>query len=186
MAMLSDFRAYLNAKEGEDLTRRPDFALEETKGQSLAVRRDAVGRPTHMTMHVMAKLEFAYKVGCDDRLAASFAGIGFTTLTAFLKKHPKYRELTFDWQKDRIVRAKATLARAAAVDPVWAKYVVEMEKPRGKGAFNSDHLPNVGGFDFILGVRKVAQKYEHLEPGTTEEDAEAGAIDAEFTETGGA
>lgn len=194
LRMLSDFSLFL--KHGEksvDDKRKAEMAVEGETRDGRVVR-NSVGQPTVMTTDVMAKLEVAFKCACDDKTAAKFAGIGYTTLTRFFKRHPEYREMTYAWKSDPIVYAWKCLVEAARNNPIWAERLLDRLDRTGRGklgalaAGSQDAVR--AGYDFVQGVRIAAEPYERYRLPYGDEEAAAGvpeggeAIDVESRPAG--
>lgn len=110
----------------EDAIRDADDAKKHGK----VIPRDTIGRPTVMTNETFRKLEYAFKIGCPYREAANYAGIGLTTLTAYLAKHPDYREQVQAWQDDYLV----TFARGNVAAAITG------QQPKGNVPISQDYL----------------------------------------------
>lgn len=82
------------------------------------------GRPTVMTPEILTKLEIAFKLGEDDRLACSYAGISPSTLYDYQKKFPEFAEQKEQWKKNPIHRARMALFNSLD-DPKWAAWLLE-------------------------------------------------------------
>ena len=82
------------------------------------------GRPTVMIPEILAKLEIAFKLGEDDRLACAYAGIGTTTLYEYQLKHPDFKEQKAQWKQNPTHKARMTLFESLD-DPRWATWYLE-------------------------------------------------------------
>ncbi len=88
--------------------------------------KNDTGRPTVMTSEVVAKLESAFSMGCNDIDACCAAGISKHSLYAYQHKEPDFAD------RKEILKAKVVLkARALIVDAMnkgdvaTAKWVLE-------------------------------------------------------------
>lgn len=89
-----------------------------------------VGRPTVMTAAALAKLEYAFKIGCADHEACLFAGVSVDSLQRYFDKHPEYRVLSSAWKDAYLVMfARANIAAA-----------ITGNVPKGNLAISQDYL----------------------------------------------
>ena len=77
------------------------------------IRHKNSGRPTVMTLEVLAKLEEGFKLAFTDEQACSHANIGKDSLYDYIKKYPKFGE-----QKERWKRLVDNMAKAKLVESI--------------------------------------------------------------------
>lgn len=116
----------------------PDFAFPpvffDSATQENRLEKSArIGRPTVMTLSVLAKLKFAWRLGCTDVEAADFAEISPRTIYNFGKKQPDF----FQWKEGLkltpILKAKQTVYRNLN-SPTVAQWYLER---KAKGEFST-------------------------------------------------
>lgn len=107
---------FLKLARGEEKMRQemifqmfPDLVDEFDVKSKDKISRDGVGRPTVMTKQVILKLHYAFNIGCTDREAAIYAGIGASTLARFAKEHPEFWEQKEEWKESPVLAARANV-----------------------------------------------------------------------------
>ena len=68
-----------------------------------------IGRPTVMTPETLDMLRGAFLMGCSDREACLYAGIGLQTLYDYQKENPDYSEQKDQFKLNPILKAKKTI-----------------------------------------------------------------------------
>lgn len=86
------------------------------------------GRPTLMTPETVSKLEQAYAYGCTDEEACLFADIGRSTLDAWEKKFPKFRERKLALKNKPFLIARKSIIEGMHQDPDLALRYMERKK----------------------------------------------------------
>lgn len=82
------------------------------------------GRPTVMTKQVLAKLEWAFRIDCNNEEACIYAGIDSATLYRYIQKNPDFAVQMTEWKQSLPIAARAVVAEqivaAKSVDDSWA------------------------------------------------------------------
>ena len=71
-----------------------------------------VGRPQKINKNIIVKLEEAFLLGCTDREACLYAGIGMSTLYDYQNSFPEFRERKIILKSDPFLKARKTIIGA--------------------------------------------------------------------------
>jgi hypothetical protein len=108
------------------------------------VNKPKVGRPSVMTDEVLDKLRQAFLIGATKEEACAFANIGYRTLYDYLDKKPEFSQEIEKWQKEPILKAKATIVKNLD-DSKNAQWYLERRakefKPKQDLTTNDKELP---------------------------------------------
>ena len=103
-----------------------------TKAKGYTIRPDGkkdTGRPTEMTPETIDKLEQAFSLGCGDKEACLFAGIGTSTLYSYQTKHPEFVERKELLKEKQVLKARSVITKAINDgDKDMAKWYLERKK----------------------------------------------------------
>jgi hypothetical protein len=67
------------------------------------------GRPEKIKELELQKLETAFKMGCNNSEACSYAEIPESTFYEYLKKNPMFSDKIVGWKRNPILKAKHTI-----------------------------------------------------------------------------
>jgi hypothetical protein len=90
-------------------------------------KNGTAGRPTKMTVDVLAKLDQAFAIGASDVEACAFAEISQDALYDYQRKFPEYCERKARLKERPILKAKNTIV-AALNDPIHARWYLEKKR----------------------------------------------------------
>lgn len=120
----------------------------DKKGKITKVKSDPAsyslaGRKTIVDELVVAKLEYAFSIGCPTTEACSFAGISRDTYYYFIDKYPQFADRFNDLKQKPILEARNTVVKAIKTNPELAfKY---LERKRSKEFGNNLKLTDGDG-----------------------------------------
>lgn len=109
-----------------------------------------------MTSEVLSKLEEAFMMGCSDREACLFAGIGTATLYNYQKENPDFVERKDELKENPILIARTSVMRGLKGDPDLALKFLE-RKNKAEFSLRSE-LTGAEGKPLIV-VGEVADKH---------------------------
>jgi hypothetical protein len=113
--------------------------------------KTTVGRPTTMTKDTLAKLEYAFSIGCSDSEACLHANINKSTLYRFQNENPEFKDRK-DLLKEKLVLVARTniaykLNEKDTATSIWylerkkkAEFSTRLE---ATGADGKDLLPTI-------------------------------------------
>ena len=90
-------------------------------------KNGTAGRPTVMTPEILAKLDKAFAIGCNDTEAIAFAGISKDAFYYYQDKHPEFAERKARLKEEPILKAKNTIVESLS-DPMHAKWYLERKR----------------------------------------------------------
>lgn len=153
-----------------NMFRNPDGTLKRGLPQDTN-KNGTAGRPTVMTDEILLKLEAAFCMGCTDKEACQFAGIGLATLYNYQKDHPEFLEEKDLWKENPILKARMTVYTSMGFNAELAMKFLERKK-RDEFATRQEHT---GGGDDAPPI-----KLEYVVP-EPEPDTDTLQSDAETT-----
>lgn len=86
--------------------------------------KTSVGRPTVMTPEVIARLEYAFVMGCTDSEACLYAGISHPPLYEYQQAHPEFTERKNQLKQAPFLKARTTIVESLS-NPEHAKWYME-------------------------------------------------------------
>lgn len=113
------------------------FKREKT-GKIIKVKSDPssfslAGRKPIVDELVVAKLEYAFSIGCPTTEACSFAGISRDCYYDFIKKYPEFADRFDDLKQKPILEARDTVVRNIKTNPELAFRYLERKRPKEFG-----------------------------------------------------
>lgn len=103
------------------------------------------GRPRKINQETLAKLEYAYSLGCSDREAALYANIGYSTLTAYLSNNPEFKERRETLKDSMVIKALESNKKLLEDgDPIQTRWYLERRK-RDEYTLSQDININASG-----------------------------------------
>lgn len=102
----------------------PEVYDEDAPEDKEKITRDArktkdnnfAGRPTVMTKQVIAKLEWAFRIDCNEEEACIYAGIDPSTLWRYKQKNPDFASQINEWKQSIPIAARAVVAERVVVN----------------------------------------------------------------------
>lgn len=89
---------------------------------------EPVGRPTIVTPDILAKLEYAFALGCTDLEACFYANISKSTLYNYQEKHPEFVERKEELKERPIFIAREAVVNGLQTDPKLSLSYLERKK----------------------------------------------------------
>ena len=87
------------------------------------------GRPLKIDDGVLAKLDYAFGIGCSDVEACLFADISPSTLYRYFESNPEYRKYTLDLKNKPVLKARVQSDKLIeSGDPVHSRWFLERRK----------------------------------------------------------
>jgi hypothetical protein len=93
----------------------------------MAKKKSNAGRPTVMTDEVLAKLEYAFGIGCSDREAVFYANVSLDALYDYCNKYPEFGERKEALKLNPIIKARETVCKAVET-PQNAQWYLERKR----------------------------------------------------------
>lgn len=115
-----------------------------------------MARPTKYTPETVQKLTQAIELGATYELAASYAGISYTTFNDWNQHKPQFAQAIKEAEGRAAVKWLAKIEAAAAKSWQAAAWKLERRYPDKYGRTIQDHNVNVRREDII---QEVAQRY---------------------------
>ena len=85
------------------------------------------GRPKAIDDEVLAKLEYAFSIGCTDEEASLYAEINPCTLYRYCKENPEFSDRKELLKQNQVLKARATIEKNLH-NPDVAKWLLEKKK----------------------------------------------------------
>lgn len=102
----------------------PEDKEKITRDTRKTKENNYAGRPTVMTKQVIAKLEWAFRIDCNEEEACIYAGIDPSTLWRYKQKNPDFASQITEWKQSIPIAARAVIAERVvtlkSADDSWA------------------------------------------------------------------
>lgn len=87
------------------------------------------GRPPKIDDGVLAKLDYAFGIGCSDIEACLYADISSSTLYRYFENNPEYRKHTMELKNKPVLKARVASDKLIeSGDPVHVRWFLERRK----------------------------------------------------------
>jgi len=131
-----------------------------------------------VTSEVKNRLLHAFSIGCSDKEAVLYAGIGLTTLYDYQRQNPSFGEQKKNLKQNPVLMARKRVVAEVSTNTSAAQWYLER---KARSEFGQQVDVNVNHFDHLTDSQ-IRQRIEMLEssaPQITDETV----LDAEVTET---
>ena len=113
--------------------------------------KNKVGRPTVITEEVLAKLEYAFSIGCTDKEAYSHAKVSKEAFYGYQNNNPKFKEYKEQLKQKPFLKARDSINKGLKDPKIALKYMKykRSKEFNTKQVIDNNHSGNISLTDML-------------------------------------